>query len=112
MAPATKQKTMAPELLQIQKIIADRAMIMIIDTLLEFSLKYYIKLRTITPAVAALNPKNANFTCVTFKSLAYTSTKVPKINKKIQQGMLNTMKEINPANGDCNFNVVTVMIIW
>ena len=36
MAPATKQNTMAPELLQIQKIIADRAMIMIIDTLLEF----------------------------------------------------------------------------
>ena len=70
MAPATKQKTIAPELLQIQNIIVDKAMIIIIDTLLEFSLKYYIKLRTITPAVAALNPKKANFTCVTFKSFA------------------------------------------
>ena len=70
MAPATIQNTIAPELLHIQKIIVDKAMIMIIDILLEFSLKYYMRLRTITPAVAALNPKNANFTCVTFKSFA------------------------------------------
>jgi hypothetical protein len=39
------------------------------------------------------------------------STKVPKINKKIQHGMLNTINDKNPANGDCNFNVVTVITI-
>lgn len=36
MAPATKQNTIAPELLQIQKMTVDRAIIMTIDILLEF----------------------------------------------------------------------------
>jgi len=39
-APATKQNTIAPELLQIQNIIADKTIIITIDTLLLFSLKY------------------------------------------------------------------------
>lgn len=34
------------------------------------------------------------------------------MNNKVHEGMLKTKNDMNPAKGDCSFNVVSVMIIW
>ena len=64
-APANKQKTIEPVVRKYQKIAAEHTIMIIVEMRFEFYWKYSTKLLTVTPAVAALNPRNANFICVT-----------------------------------------------